>query len=94
MTPDEKQIYDRGIIHGMTVAVTGMVGSVMHAAGIDGIPMLAGAMGKAFLPYLPHLERLDMNSMPRNIRKWCEILTDLANDVKARHAEAEPRIIE
>ncbi len=26
MTPEEKQIYDRGIIHGMTVAVTGMAG--------------------------------------------------------------------
>jgi len=55
---------------------------------------LCGAMGKAFLPYLPHLEKLDLNSMPRNIRKWCEILTDLANDVKARQADAEPRIIE
>lgn len=97
MTPEEKEIYDRGGLHGMSVTLSGMIGATIHCAAIDTVPMLAAVMGKCFMPYIPHLEKLDPNSMPRNIRKWVEILIDLARDVKEKQEqtreEGQSRIV-
>lgn len=97
MTPEEKEIYERGGIHGMSVTLSGMIGAAVHSAGINAIPMMAAVMGKCFMPYIGHLEKLDPNSMPRNIRKWVEILIDLAKDVKEKQEqtreEGQNRII-
>lgn len=94
MTEDLKAHYDHGVIAGMTIGLTGAIGAAMHSAGMDGIPMLAGVMGKAFLPYIPHLEKINPNDCPRLMRKWIEILTELAKDVRDRQTEAAPRIVE
>lgn len=93
MNEEQKAAYDTGVIAGMSVAITGMIGSSIHCAGIDTIPMLAAVLGKSFAPYIFTVERINPQDCPRNIRKFLELIKDLVADVKEKQRATESKII-